>query len=64
MREDYAALEDALEEIHESTPEKKTRLSEMLVTEKSDIPPPGYLAQRRWIGEVTYRKPWPKRFEV
>lgn len=54
----------ALEEIPESTPEKKARLAEMMDTETRDVPPPGYLAQRRWIGEVTYRKPWPKRFEV
>ena len=62
--EDYAALEDALEEIPESTPEKKKRLLEMLDIEKKEIPPGAYQAQRRWIGEVTYRKPWPKTFDV
>ncbi len=62
--EDYAALEDALENIPESTPEKKQRLLEMLDIEKKEIPPGAYPAQRRWIGEVAYRKPWPKTFDV
>ena len=62
--EDYAGLEDALEEIPESTPEKQKRLLEMMDVEKKEIPPSGYQSQRRWIGEVTYRKPWPTTFKV
>jgi epoxyqueuosine reductase len=53
--EDYAPmLQDALEKIPEDTPEKESRLGDMVAEESRGALPPGYTAQIRWIGP---RKP-------
>jgi ferredoxin len=52
---DYdAMLRDALDGIPENTPEKETRLAEMLAAE-ADVPPESYGAQARWIGALPAR---------
>ena len=54
---DYdAMLKDALDEIPERTPEKQARLDSMKEAETIGKLPPAYHAQRRWIGDLTYRK--------
>ena len=54
---DYEALlADALEEIPERTPEKEARLAAMEKEAAAGAEPPGYHAQRRWIGELPDRE--------
>lgn len=57
--DDYAPmLQDALETIAESTPEKQQRLDRMAAEEAAGEDPPAVAASRRWIGEriTLYRK--------
>ena len=49
-------LADALEEIHARTPEKEARLAAMEKEAAAGAEPPGYHAQRRWIGELPDRE--------
>jgi len=50
--EDYALLQDALEQIPESTPDKEARAAEMVQRERAGELPDTYSAQARWIGEI------------
>ncbi len=50
---DYAALlQDALEHIPESTPEKEERAAAMAEQERGGELPETYSTQARWIGEL------------
>jgi epoxyqueuosine reductase QueG len=52
---DYAAmLEDAVDAIPESTPEKAARLAAMSADEAAGRTGDGYAAQARWIGSLPY----------
>jgi epoxyqueuosine reductase len=50
--DDYALLQDALEQIPESTPDKEARAAEMEQRERAGELPDTYSAQARWIGEI------------
>lgn len=51
--DDYPALlADVMEQVPEATPEKSMRLGSMCEEHQRDELPPGYFAQRRWIGAL------------
>jgi epoxyqueuosine reductase len=53
---DYEAmLSDAVEVIPENTPAKEARAAHMADAERTGSPPEGYVAQARWIGDVSPR---------
>lgn len=49
---DYAMLQDALDEIPETTPAKELRLVDMVRAEAAGTLPEAHAAQRRWIGAL------------
>jgi epoxyqueuosine reductase QueG len=53
---DYAMLQDALDEIPETTPAKEARLAAMVEAEDAGALPESHRAQRRWIGAPAPRK--------
>ncbi len=49
---DYEKLQDALDEIPETSPEKTTRLESYSVAEKDNRLPAAYRTAKRWIGTI------------